>query len=124
MQKVRRKRIIRTAVYNRRNEMILRLLKKYRGDNFEDIRLKVVWGQVLPADMARKVSDEQVMVQTGIHSRRTAMNEVGVVDPDYEFKKWLEERESILKMNQDFNTRAKGSARVSASGNLTDSAVE
>jgi hypothetical protein len=124
LQKVRRKRIIRTAVYNRRSEMILRLLKKYRGEDFSDIRLKVVWGQVLPADMERKVSDEQVMVQTGIHSRRTAMNEVGVIDPDYEFKKWLEERESILKMNRDFNTRGKGGTRESASASLADGAVE
>jgi hypothetical protein len=60
---------------------------------------------VLPKDMARKVSDEQVMVQNGIHSRRTAMDEVGVRDPDYEFKRWLEERESILKMNKELNAR-------------------
>ncbi|MGD0794392.1 MAG: phage portal protein [Dehalococcoidales bacterium] len=121
LQKVRRKRIIRTAVYNRRNEMILRLLKKYRGEEFDNIRLRVVWGQVLPTDMERKVNGEQVMVQTGIHSRRTAMNEVGVRDPDYEFKKWLEERESILKMNQELNARTrKNGARESALPSQTD----
>jgi hypothetical protein len=115
LQKVRRKRIIRTAVYNRRNEMVLNLLKKYRGEEFGDNRLRVVWGQVLPKDMERKVSGEQVMVQTGIHSRRTAMNEVGVRDPDYEFKRWLEEREFILKMNQELNAGAKrNGARESA----------
>ena len=31
LQKVRRKRIIRTAVYNRRNRLILKLLERYRG---------------------------------------------------------------------------------------------
>ena len=44
------------------------------------------------------------------------MDEVGVADPDYEFKKWLEEREAILKMNQELNARTKGNgARESAS---------
>jgi hypothetical protein len=106
LQKVRRKRIIRTAAYNRRNEMILKLLEKYQGENYGDNQLRVVWGPVLPKDMERKVSSEQVMVQTGIHSRRTAMDEVGVRDPDYEFTRWLEERESILKMNKELNVKS------------------
>jgi hypothetical protein len=112
LQKVRRKRIIRTAAYTRRNEMILKLLEKYRGESYGDNRLRVVWGQVLPKDMERQVGSEQVMVQTGIHSRRTAMNEVGVRDPDYEFTRWLEERESILKMNKELNAKSgRGGAR-------------
>ncbi len=118
LQKVRRKRIIRTAAYNRRNEMILRLLEKYQGEDFGPSlggRLRVIWGPVLPKDMERKVSSEQAMVQTGIHSRRTAMNEVGVGNPEGEFKRWLEERESILKMNQELNAKsARGGARESA----------
>jgi len=78
------------------------------GDN----QLRVVWGPVLPKDMERKVGSEQVMVQTGIHSRRTAMNEVGVRDPDCEFERWLEERESILKMNKELNAKSgRGGAR-------------
>ncbi len=115
LQKVRRKRIIRTAAYNRRNEMILRLLGKYQGEDFGDNHLRIVWGPVVPRDMDRKVSNEQVMVQTGIHSRRTAMNEIGVRDPDYEFKQWLEERESILKMNKELNAKsARSGAREGA----------
>ncbi len=118
LQKVRRKRIIRTAAYNRRNEMILKLLEKYQGDDFGPSpggRLRVIWGPVLPKDMERKVSSEQAMVQTGIHSRRTAMNEVGVGNPEGEFKRWLEERESILKMNKELNAKsARGGARESA----------
>jgi hypothetical protein len=125
LQKVRRKRIIRTAVYNRRNEMILHLLKKYRGEEFGDNRLRVVWGQVLPRDMERKVSSEQVMVQTGMHSRRTAMDEIGVRDPDYEFKRWMEERESILKMNQELNAKTRrNGARESALSSRTDGIEE
>jgi hypothetical protein len=112
LQKVRRKRIIRTAAYSRRNEMILKLLEKYGGEDFGDVpnggRLKVMWGPVLPTDMESRVNSEQAMVQTGIHSRRTAMGEVGVTDPDYEFKKWLEERESILKMNKELGAKTRG----------------
>lgn len=111
LQKVRRKRIIRTAVYNRRNEMILRLLKKYAGEDYGDNHLRVVWEPVLPKDMSRKVSSEQVLVQNGIHSRRTAMDEVGIIDPESEFKRWLEERESILRMNKDLNVKNTGSDR-------------
>jgi hypothetical protein len=120
LQKVRRKRIIRTAVYNRRNEMILKLLARYRGEAFGDNRLRVVWGPVLPRDMERKVNGEQVMVQTGIHSRRTAMDEVGVRDPDSEFQRWLEERESILRMNQELSarTRKNGASESALSSRL------
>ncbi len=115
LQKVRRKRIIRTAAYNRRNEMILKLLEKYHGEDFGDNPLRVVWGPVLPKDMVRKVSNEQVLVQTGIHSRRTAMDEVGVKDPDHEFRLWLEERESILRMNKELNAKsARNGAREGA----------
>ena len=106
LQKVRRKRIIRAAAYNRRHEMILKLLEKYRGEDFGKNHLQVVWGSVLPQDRARRVSDEQVMVQTGIHSRRTAMNEIGVRDPDREFREWLGEREAILRMNRELNAKS------------------
>ncbi len=77
--------------------------------------MRVIWGPVLPSDMEKKVNSEQVMVQTGIHSRRTAMGEVGVSDPDYEFQRWLEERESILKMNKELNAKsARSGAREGA----------
>lgn len=111
LQKVRRKRIIRAAVYNRRNEMVLRLLKKFTGEDFGRNHLRVLWGPVLPQDMTRKVSSEQVLVQNGIHSRRTAMDEVGIMDPDGEFKRWLEERESILRMNKELNAKNAGNDR-------------
>ncbi len=75
----------------------------------------MIWGPVLPRDMERRVASEQVMVQTGLHARRTAMNELGVRDPEHEFRRWLEERESILRMNRELNARpARGGARESA----------
>ncbi len=117
LQKVHRKRIIRTAVYNRRNKLVLKLLEKYRGEHFGDIRLRVVWAPVLPRDMARLVANEQTLVQTGMHSRRQAMFEIGVGDPEREFKRWLEEREAILRMNKELNARStRGGARERAAG--------
>ena len=125
LQKVRRKRIIRAAAYNRRNEMILKLLEKYRGEDYGRNNLKVIWGPVLPRDMDRKVNSEQAMVQTGIHSRRTAMNEVGVKDPDFEFKRWLDERESILRMNKELNVKsARNGAREGAVPSPAESVEE
>ncbi|MFC1937413.1 phage portal protein [Chloroflexota bacterium] len=115
LQKVRRKRMTRTAAYNRRNAMILRLLEKYRGENFGDNRLRVVWGPVLPQDMNRLVANEQTLVQNGIHSRQRAMDAVGVEDPEMEFNRWLEERATILRMNKELNARSgRGTARERA----------
>ena len=115
LQKVRRKRIIRTVVYKRRNELILRLLEKYQNESFGDNHLSVVWAPILPRDLARLVTNEQILVQSGIHSRRRAMDEIGVKDADMEFGRWLEERETILRMNKELNAKTtRGGARESA----------
>ena len=111
LQKVRRKRIIRTAAYNRRSALILKLAEKYQGEDFGDCRLRVVWGPVLPQDLARMVSNEQTLVQTGIHSRRRAMGEIGIKDPESEFNRWLEERKIILSMNRELDARSGKGAR-------------
>ena len=105
LQKVWRKRLIRTAAFRRRNRLILKLLEKYKNQDFGSYRLDVVWSPVLPRDLARLVASEQTLVQNGIHSRRRAMSEIGIKDPDKEFAGWLEEREAILRMNQQLNTR-------------------
>ncbi len=125
LQKVRRKRLIRTAAYNKRSEMVLRLLEKYQGENFGTNRLRVVWAPVLPQDMTRLVVNEQALVQTGIHSRRRAMDEIGVKDPEFEFGRWLEERETILRMNKELNARStRGRVRERASSFSKEGQVE
>jgi hypothetical protein len=106
LQKIRRKRLIRAAAYNQRNRIILKLLEKYRNQRFGDNHLRIVWGPVLPQDMERLVSNEQILIQNGVHSRRRAMDEVGVKDPEMEFSHWLKERETILRMNKELNTRS------------------
>jgi hypothetical protein len=95
LQKVKRKRTIRTAVYRRRSEMILKLLEQMTGEDFGNYRTRIVWGPTLPRDRARMVRDEEILIGAGVHSRRTAMDELGVEDPDAELERWLEEAERI-----------------------------
>jgi hypothetical protein len=123
LQKVARKRIIRSAAYNQRSRLILRLIEKYRNEDFGDNRINVVWGPLLPRDANKLVSNEQVLVQGGIHSRRRAMSELGIEDPEAEFGRWLEEREAILKMNRDLtgkSVRGGASERVESRGEVSE----
>jgi len=105
IQKVTRKRTIRTNAYHQRNELILKLADSYMAENFEGITHRVLWGPILPQDTQRQAQNEQLLVQAGVHSRRTAMDEMGIQDPDEEFSRWLEERTKILEMNQEFRAR-------------------
>ncbi len=101
LQKVWRKRLIRTATLRKRGQLILRLLERYQNQDFGGCRVDVVWSPVLPRDLGRLADSEQTLVQNGIYSRRRAMSEIGVKEPEQEFARWLEERAAILKMNQD-----------------------
>ena len=115
VQKVARKRTIRTDVYHRRNALILKLAELFMDENFEGVSHRVVWGPILPQDIDRQAQTEQLLVQAGVHSRRTAMDEMGIRDPDEEFNRWLEERERILKMNREFRVAStRGGARERA----------
>ena len=91
VQKVRRKRLIRTSVYERRARMILRILERNRGLDFGPVRPKVNWGPILPQDRSRLVRDEETLVRSGIHSRRRAMSNLGIQDPDRELTLLAEE---------------------------------
>jgi hypothetical protein len=97
LKKVQRKRLIRTAAYKRRNELILRLLEQQTGVSYAPYRSRIVWGAVVPQDRSRLVADEQALVSAGIHSRRRAADELGVEDPESEFKRWLEEEGSMTR---------------------------
>ncbi len=96
LQKVKRKRLIRTAVYRRRNEMILRLLEQMTGESFGRYRSRIVWGPVLPQDRGRLVREEEILVNAGIHSRRRAMEELGIEDPDAELERCSDEKSPSL----------------------------
>lgn len=106
LHKVSRKRTIRSSAYAERNRMVLALYKKYSGCDLTGVSQRIIWGAVLPQDRAREARNEQVLVQTGVHSRRTAMDEIGIRDPDVEFERWMEERRRILEMNNRYRVRS------------------
>lgn len=92
-KKVARKRRIRTAVYERRATLILRLLHQFAGLDVEGLRPSMHWGPVLPIDRTREVADERALVEAGIHSRRTAAANLGADDPEAEWARVVEERD-------------------------------
>jgi hypothetical protein len=92
LQKVRRKRLIRTVAYRRRCEMMLKIHEQMTGERFGPCRIRIIWGAVLPQDRERLVRDEEILVASGIHSRRRAMEDLGVTNPEAEYKRWLEEK--------------------------------
>lgn len=98
LKKVQRKRLIRTAAYKRRNEMVLRLWEQFTGERLASYRTRVIWGSVLPQDRSRLVADARTLVTTGIHSRRRAADDLGVEDPEGEFTRWLEEERQLRGM--------------------------
>ncbi len=90
-KKVARKRLIRTAVYERRAMMMLRLLHQYAGLDIDGLRAVVQWGPVLPVDRSRQVADERTLVGAGISSRRSAAGRLGFDDPEAEWGRVQEE---------------------------------
>ncbi|MCC7363962.1 MAG: phage portal protein [Dehalococcoidia bacterium] len=91
-KKVARKRLIRSAVYERRAALILRLLAQYTGLDVEGLRPVMQWGPVLPADRSRDVADTRSLVEAGVLSRRTAALQLGADDPEAEWARVREER--------------------------------
>ncbi len=94
-RKVARKRLIRSAVYERRAMLILRLLAQYTGLDIEGLRPVMHWGPVLPVDRAREVADARTLVAAGIVSRRTAAAQLGTDDPEAEWAKVIEEGQAL-----------------------------
>jgi hypothetical protein len=99
-QKVHRKRLIRTAAFERRNALILRLLERFAGEPFGDVRTRVSWGPITPKDRSREVQDERVLVSLGIHSRQHAADRLGVESPAAEFARWLDEERAIRSLER------------------------
>lgn len=127
IQKVQRKRCIRAPAYHRRTEMILSLAQRFLKEDFTGVSHKVVWGPILPADVIRKAQSEQLLVNVGVHSRRTAMDEMGVKDPEAEFDKWLQERKTIREQNIELpspSTRGGSISRVLESAMVDNTGLE
>ncbi|MEX2227948.1 MAG: phage portal protein [Dehalococcoidia bacterium] len=97
LKNVQRKRLIRASAFKRRNEMVLRILEQHIEPRpaYAPYRSRIIWGSVLPLDRSRLVADERALVASGIHSRRRAADELGVEDPESEFRRWLDEQRML-----------------------------
>ena len=120
LKKVQRKRLIRSAAYQRRNELALRLLEQQTGVSLRPRsgaapRSRIVWGPLVAPDRSRLVADERTLVAAGIHSRRRAADELGVADPDAEFSRWLEE-EALLEAGGETRETRSANGKVPAGG--------
>ena len=96
-RKVARKRLIRSAVYERRAMLALRLLSQFTGLDIDGLRAEAQWGPVLPADRSRQVADERALVEARIRSRRTAAERLGSEDPEAEFARIGEELRALTE---------------------------
>jgi len=105
LQRVHRKRLIRASVYRRRAEMMLRILEQRRGVSFGPLWVRVQWGPVLPQDRSRLVQQERTLVEAGLHSRRRAMEELGVADPEGEMSQIQQEAAEVTGVAMGRNGR-------------------
>ena len=93
IQRVARKRLLRNSVYRQRAEMALRVHQQRTGEVCLPVRLRTTWGTVLPQDRDRLVQQEERLVNAGLQSRRRAMANLGVADPEGELLRVKEEAE-------------------------------
>jgi hypothetical protein len=97
VQKVQRKRRIWDAVYRRRNALMLDQLARFGGVDLGDVRrTEPHWGPILPRDREAQVRAETSLVTHGIRSRRTAMAQFGIDDPEAEWQRVLEEAAAYM----------------------------
>ncbi|MFH1140910.1 MAG: phage portal protein [Chloroflexota bacterium] len=95
VQKASRKRLIRTAAYRKRNDMILALLAQKTGAPFAGIHSDIVWSPLLPQDQLTLARTEQLLVTSNLHSRYTAMTELGILDPEAELARLVAEQRQL-----------------------------
>ena len=100
-RKVARKRLIRTAVYERRAELVLRLLAQFAGLDTAGLVAVAEWGPVLPADRSRQVADERTLVEARIRSRRTAAERLGADDAEAEWVRVTAEEAALERLGRE-----------------------
>lgn len=100
IDKVTRKRLVRTAVYEARARMMLRRLAQFGdGDEFPATgKLRMIWAAVTPRDVTRQVDDERLRVAVGLSSRKSSMDRLGVEDPKGELDSWFVEQERLSNL--------------------------
>jgi len=95
LQKTLRKRVYWTAGLRRRNALVLRLAERFglaEPGSLAPYQSRIVWPPMLPQDHAREVQEAIALVNAGLRSARTAMNELGVEHPEEELARVVADR--------------------------------
>src|SRR3990170_2971480 len=97
LQKVERKRIIRSDAYRLRAALALRLSDTFAGTAYTDsiARLTADWATITPPDQALDAGREVALVGAGIRSRQTALANLGDPDPETELNRVLDEARTL-----------------------------
>jgi len=100
VQKVARKRRTFDAFYRARNARLLDLLERFGGIDLGGLRQSAaIWPSVLPSDLDASVRNAASLVASGIHSRRTAVANLGGRDPDAEWQRVLDEARVLAALD-------------------------
>src|SRR3989337_2159966 len=93
LQKVERKRIIRSDAYRLRAALALRLSDLFNATAYTDsiAGLTADWATITPPDQALDAGREVALVGAGIRSRHTALANLGDPDPETELARAIEE---------------------------------
>lgn len=101
VQKVKRKRRIWDAVYQRRNAMCLDLLARFGSLPIGNLRrTKTLWGSILPSDRSAIVRQEVSLVGAGLTSRRASIARLGAEDPERELQQMAAESRAVEQQQQ------------------------
>ena len=92
LQKVARKRLIRTAAYARRARIVLALTDLFTGtSHLAAGRIAVNWGEITPEDKPQDAGRETALWQAGLTSATAAIARLGDKDPEAEWARILEQ---------------------------------
>jgi hypothetical protein len=88
---------VRTAI-RQRNAMVLRLAEQFGVDGaipgeFAPYRSRVIWPPMMPQDDTADVRNNISLVEAGLRSHRTAMDNLGEESPEREMERVLQDRE-------------------------------
>src|SRR3990170_388466 len=97
LQKVERKRIIRSDAYRLRAALALRLSDLFAATTYTDsiAGLTADWATITPPDQALDAGREVALVGAGIRSRQTALANLGDPDPETELNRVLDEARTL-----------------------------
>ena len=93
VQRVRRRRRRWERFHRERNARLLDLLERFGGVEIGGLRTtRTIWPPILPGDAGEQARTETLLVDHGLRSRRTAIANLGVADPEAEVARLLAER--------------------------------